>query len=122
MHKIKYVLITIFVLFFLCANFCLAASSFIENISKIRKSDGYTFKINYETMQEWTDGLVLKLFCKFSKGAELSFMSGGYRNLKKGWHKAEIKIPDVYRERYGYIEDYRVEMYLDGILVSIKSM
>ena len=104
------------------ADFCFAASSFIENINKIRKSDGYEFKINYQTTQKWTDGLVFKLFCAFSKGAELSFLSSGHNNIKQGWHKTEIKIPMVYRERYGYITDYRVELYSNGILVSIKSM
>jgi|SRR3989338_2559152 len=122
MRSVKHGLILVSILFFLGADFCLASSSFIENISKIRKADGYVFKINYETTQEWTDGLILKLFCIFSKGAELSFTSAGYSNLKKGWHKTEIKIPDVYRDRYGYIKDYRVEMYSKGILVSIKSM
>jgi len=122
MQRIKHALILILISFFLSADFCLASSAVIEKISKIRKSDGYTFKINYETRQEWTDGLILKLFCTFSKGAELSFTSSGYNNLKRGWHKTEIKIPDVYRDRYGYIKDYRVEMYLNGILVSIKSM
>jgi hypothetical protein len=122
MRKIKYCIILILILSFLGIDFCLAASSFIESISKIRKSDGYTFKINYQTTQEWTDCLILKLFCKFSKGAELSFTSAVCNNLKSGWHKSEIKIPNVYRERYGYIEDYRVEMYSNGILVSIKSM
>ena len=115
-------MISILILSFLGIDFCLAASSFIQNISKIRKSDGYTFKINYETTQEWTDGLILKLFCTFSKGTELSFTSTVCNNLKSGWHKTEITIPIVYRERYGYIEDYRVEMYSNGILVSIKSM
>jgi len=120
MSKIIYAIILI--AFFLSAGLCHASSSFIENISKVRKSDGYTFKINYETTQEWTDGLIFKLFCVFSTGTELSFASSGYNNLKKGWHKAEIKIPNVYRERYGYIKDYRLEMYSNGILVSIKSM
>ena len=122
MCKIKYAVILVFIFIFLGADFCLASSSFIEDISKIRKSDGYTFKINYKTTQEWTDGLMFKLFCVFNKGAELSFTSSGYGNLKKGWHKTEIKIPNVYRERYGYIRDYRVEMYSNGILVSIKSL
>jgi len=99
-----------------------ASSSFIESISKTRRSDGYIFKINYQTTQEWTDGLVFKLFCKFSKGAELSFTSSGFNNIRQGWHDTEIKIPKVYRERYGYICDYRIEMYYKGILVSIKSM
>ena len=111
-----------FILFFLGTGSCLASSSFIENISKTRKANGYTFRINYETTQEWTDGLVFKLFCVFSKGAEFSFTSAGYSNLKKGWHKTEINVPDVYRDRYGYIKDYRVEMYSNGILVSMKSM
>ena len=118
----SYTLILIMVVSLFIADFCFAASSFIENISKIRKSDGYTFKINYRTQQEWTDGLVFKLFCTFSKGAELSFVSAGYSNIQSGWHKTEINIPSIYRERYGYISDYRVEMYSNGILVSIKSM
>ena len=122
MRSVKYTLILISVLFFLGADFCLASSAFIENISKVRKSSGYTFKVNYRTQQEWTDGLVFKLFCKFSKGTEQAFVSAGHNNLKSGWHKTEINIPNVYRERYGYIEDYRVEMYSGGILVSIKSM
>jgi hypothetical protein len=122
MRKIKYVIILILILSFLGIDFCLAASSFIESISKIRKSDGYTFKINYQTTQEWTDSLILKLSCTFSKGTELFFTSMVYNNLKSGWHKSEIKIPNIYRERYGYIKDYRVEMYSNGILVSIKSM
>jgi len=120
MRKLKYALILTF--FVLSADFCLAASSFIESISKVKKSDGYTFKVNYETTLQWTDGLIFKLFCSFSKGAELSFTSSGYYNLKKGWHKTEIRVPNVYRDRYGYIKDYRVEMYSNGMLVSIKSM
>ena len=122
MTKIKYALILIVISLFLASDLCLASSCFIENMSKIRKSDGYTFKINYQTTQEWTDGLIFKLFCIFSKGAELSFTSSGYSNIKKGWHNTEIKIPNIYRDRYGYIRDYRVEMYLNGILVSIKGM
>lgn len=100
----------------------LASSSFIENLTKIRNSKGYIFKINYQTKDKWTDGLVFKLFCVFSKGAELSFTSAGNNNIKKGWHKTEIRVPKVYRDRYGYIKDYRVEMYQKGILVSLKSL
>ncbi len=122
MRKIRYALMLILILSFLSIDLCLASGSSIQTISKIRKSDGYIFNINYQTTQKWTDGLVLKLFCTFSKGAELSFTSTGYNNLKKGLHKTEINISDVYRERYGYIKDYRVEMYSDGILVAMKSM
>ncbi|MDP2920944.1 MAG: hypothetical protein Q8O12_01055 [Candidatus Omnitrophota bacterium] len=122
MRRMRNFLIGMLVLFFIGSDLCLAASSFMENISKIRKSEGYMFKINYQTKQEWTDGILFKLFCTFSKGAELSFTSASYSNLKKGWHKTEIRIPNVYRDRYGYIKDYRVEMYSKGILVSIKSM
>ena len=118
----SYTLILIMVVSLFIADFCFAASSFIENINKIKKSDGYEFKINYQTTQKWTDGLVFKLFCTFSKGAELSFASSGHNNIRQGWHKTEINIPMVYRERYGYITDYRVELYSNGILVSIKSM
>lgn len=99
-----------------------ASSSYIENLSKIRTARGYIFKINYQTEDEWTDGLIFKLFCSFSKGAELSFTSTGLNNIKKGWHKTEIQVPKVYRERYGYIKDYRLEMYHKGILVSLKSL
>jgi hypothetical protein len=53
---------------------------------------------------------------------ELSFTSAGYNNIKKGWHKTEIQVPAVYRDRYGYIKDYRVEMYHKGMLVSLKSL
>lgn len=106
--------------FFACSSF--ASSSFIENLSKIRTSKGYVFKINYQTKDEWTDGLMFKLFCVFDKGAELSFTSTGHSNVKKGWHKTEIQVPRVYRDRYGYIKDYRVEMYQKGLLVSLKSL
>ncbi|MBU4312679.1 MAG: hypothetical protein KJ706_08185 [Candidatus Omnitrophica bacterium] len=107
-------------LFFACSSF--ASGSFIENLSKIRNSKGYIFKINYQTKDEWTDGLMFKLFCVFDKGAELSFTSTGHNNVKKGWHKTEIRVPRVYRDRYGYIKDYRVEMYQKGLLVSLKSL
>ncbi len=106
--------------FFVCPTFALNSS--IENLSKIRTSQGYIFKVNYTTKNEWTDGIVFKLFCSFSKGNELSFTSAGLSNVKKGWHKTEIQVPRVYRDRYGYITDYRMEMYRNGILVSIKSM
>ena len=101
-------ILVIFCLFFVAPAF--ASNSFIENLSKIRTSQGYIFKINYQTKDEWTDGLIFKLFCSFSKGAELSFTSAGLNNIKRGWHKTEIRIPKVYRERYGYIKDYRIEM------------
>ena len=100
----------------------LAATSSIENLSKIRSSKGYVFKVRYKTKDKWTDGLVLKLFCSFSKGVEFSFTSAGLNNIKKGWHSTEIRVPKVYRERYGYIKDYRVEMYHKGILVSLRSL
>lgn len=99
-----------------------AATSFIENLSKIRTSSGYVFKINYSTKDEWTDGLVFKLFCSFSKGNELSFTSAGISNIRRGWHKTEIHVPKVYRDRYGYISNYRIEMYRNGVLISMKSM
>ncbi len=99
-----------------------AATSVIETLSKIRSSKGYIFKINYKTKDEWTDGLVFKLFCSFSKGAELSFSSSGLNNIKRGWHKTQINVPRVYRDRYGYIKDYRLELYHKGILVSMKSL
>jgi len=113
-------ILVIFFLSFACST--QAATSAIETISKIRSSKGYIFKINYTTKDEWTDGLVFKLFCSFNKGAELSFASSGLNNIKKGWHKTEIRVPRVYRNRYGYIKDYRLELYYKGILVSMKSL
>jgi hypothetical protein len=97
-------------------------SSSIESFSKVRLSHGYLFKINYTTEEEWTDGLVFKLICSFSKGAELSFTSSGLSNIRRGWHKTEIQVPKAYRDRYGYITNYRLELYHNGILVSLKSM
>jgi len=121
MRRIAYIAILIILSFsFTCLSF--AAHSNIESLSKIRTSRGYIFKINYQTENEWTDGLIFKLFCSFNKGAELSFTSAGLNNIKKGWHKTEIRVPKVYRERYGYIQDYRLEMYHKGILVSLRSL
>ena len=113
-------ILLIFFVFFIHPAF--AATSFIENLSKTRMSRGYIFRVNYTTKDEWTDGLVFKLFCSFSKGNELSFTSAGLNNIKRGWHKTDIRVPKVYRDRYGYISDYRIEMYRNGVLVSIKSM
>lgn len=121
MHRTILIAITLIV----CLSFTslsFAGASSIENLSKIRSSHGYLFKINFTTKEKWTDGLVFKLFCSFSKGAELTFTSSGHNNVKKGWHKTEIQVPVVYRDRYGYIRDYRVEMYHNGILVSLKSL
>ena len=121
MHKTSRIVI-IMALFLFFARPSLASNSFIENLSKVRTSKGYFFKVNYQTRDKWTDGLIFKLFCTFSKDVELSFTSAGHNNIKKGWHKAEIRVPKVYRDRYGYIKDYRVEMYHKGVLVSIKSL
>jgi hypothetical protein len=119
----KSISIPIFVVFFLFfASHGFAESSSIESLSKIRTSRGYVFKINYKTEEEWTDGVIFKIFCSFNKGAELSFVSAGQNNIKKGWHQTEIFIQNVYRERYGFIRDYRVEMYHNGMLVSLKSL
>ena len=122
MQKIFCIVIFILILSFFPAFPTFAATSFIETLTKIRISQGYIFKINYRTEAEWTDGLVFKLICSFSKGPELSFMSSGFNNIKEGWHKTEIEVPKVYRDRYGYIEDYRLELYHNGILVSMKSL
>ncbi|MBU3911220.1 MAG: hypothetical protein KKD90_01395 [Candidatus Omnitrophica bacterium] len=119
---LKKTFIAILTILVFCAVPVYPASSSIESISKIRTSKSYTFKINYTTEDKWTDGLVFKLFCSFSKGSELSFTSSGLSNIKKGWHKTEIQVPGVYRDRYGYITDYRIELYHKGILIAIKSM
>ncbi|MFH1854580.1 MAG: hypothetical protein ABH815_04635 [Candidatus Omnitrophota bacterium] len=118
----KKTFIAILLVLLFCALPAYPSSSSIESLSKIRTSRSYIFKINYITDEEWTDGLVFKLFCSFSRGTELSFTSSGLNNLKKGWHKTEIQVPKVYRDRYGYITDYRIELYHKGILLSLKSM
>ncbi|MFA4992327.1 MAG: hypothetical protein WC569_07105, partial [Candidatus Omnitrophota bacterium] len=82
--------VIILAVFFTLESACFAASSFMESISKTRKTNGYTFRINYQTRDDWTDGIVFKLFCSFSKGVELSFTSAGFSNVKKGWHDTEI--------------------------------
>ncbi|MBU1007392.1 MAG: hypothetical protein KKH08_07400 [Candidatus Omnitrophica bacterium] len=114
------VIIAALFIFFTCPSF--AAESSIESLNKIRTAKGYIFKINYQTAAEWADGIVFKIFCTFSKDVELSFTSSGNNNIKKGWHKTEIHVPKVYRDRYGYIKDYRVEMYQKGMLIAIKSL
>lgn len=109
------------VLFIFTACYSFAAGSYIDSLSRTKTAKGYVFKIGYETKEKWTDGIIFKLFCVFSKNAELSFTSSGHNNIEKGWHKTEICVPKVYRDRYGYIKDYRVEMYQNGMLVSLKS-
>ncbi|MBU0759504.1 MAG: hypothetical protein KKC66_01150 [Candidatus Omnitrophica bacterium] len=116
------IFVAILAILVFCAAPVYSASSSIESLSKIRTSKSYIFKINYTTEDKWVDSLVFKLFCSFSKGSELSFTSSGLNNIKRGWHKTEIRVPSVYRDRYGYITDYRVELYHKGILVSIRSM
>jgi len=121
MHRgIQIVSLIIISIFFISPVF--ASSLKIESLTKIRNSKGYIFKINYKTEDEWTDGLLFKLVCSFSKGVKLSFTSSGLNNIKRGWHKTEMRIQRVYRERYGYITDYRIEMYHKGMLVSIRSL
>ena len=122
MHKSIRILLSVILFLSFIPNTSASSSSFIENLTRIRTSYGYIFKINYRTKDEWTDGLVFKLFCAFSKGPELSFTSSGLNNIRKGWHKTEVRVPKVYRDRYGYIKNYRIEMYHNGILVSLKSL
>ncbi len=98
------------------------ASVSVEGVSKIRGSKGYTFTINYQTSDEWTDGVIFKIFCKFNRREGIVFSSGGLNNIKKGWHKVTVNIPKVYRERYGPIVDYRIELYHKGILAALRGM
>lgn len=115
--------ISIFIiLFLLLSELVIADSVTIEGVSKIRSSKGYTFTINYQTNQEWTDGLIFKLYCNFDRGENIVFSSGGLNNIKRGWHKVTVNIPNVYRERYGPIVDYRIELYHRGILAALRGM
>ena len=98
----------------------LAASAEIRNVMKAQRMGSYIVIINYETYGSWTDGLMFKLICKFNEG-EFTFTSASLNNIKQGWHKTEIEIPEIMKKRYGSLREYRIEMYCKGILIGIKS-
>ncbi|MCX5692909.1 MAG: hypothetical protein NTX47_04395 [Candidatus Omnitrophica bacterium] len=87
---------------------------------KIQRASGYILLINYETHEKWTDNIIFKVYCKFSEG-EFTFASASLNNIKQGWHKTEVEIPDIMKKRYGSLREYRIELYCKGILINMKS-
>jgi len=96
------------------------ASAEIKSVMKINRMGSYIMLINYQTHDEWTDGLIFKACCKFNEG-EIVFTSASLNNIPRGWHKTEVQIPEVMKKRYGSLREYRIEMYCKGVLVCIKS-
>jgi len=113
------VLYIIIVLIVLSQDCSFGATAEIKSTMKIQRMGGYVILINYETHDQWTDNLVFKVYCEFNKG-EFVFSNGSMNNVEKGWRKTEIAIPEVMKDRYGYLKRYRVELYHKGILIGIK--
>jgi hypothetical protein len=101
-------------LFFPCDSFADTAS--IKGAIKAYRMGGYVILINYETQERWTDGLLFKVHCKFND-KEFTFTSGSMNNVERGWHKAQIDIPDVIKKRHGSLREYNVELYRNGALI-----
>ncbi|MDP2911178.1 MAG: hypothetical protein Q8N76_02460 [Candidatus Omnitrophota bacterium] len=98
----------------------LAATAEIRNVMKAQRAGSYVIVINYETYKNWTDNLVFKVICKFNEG-EFTFTSASLNNIKQGWHKTEIEIPEIMKKRYGSLREYRIELYCKGTLIGLKS-
>ncbi|MDP2920945.1 MAG: hypothetical protein Q8O12_01060 [Candidatus Omnitrophota bacterium] len=96
------------------------ASAEIKSVMKVNRMGSYIMLINYQTHDEWTDGLIFKACCKFNEG-EIAFTSASLNNIPRGWHKTEVAIPEVIKKRYGSLREYRIELYCKGILLGIKT-
>ena len=81
----------------------------------------YIIVINYETYDTWTDNLLFKVYCKFKKG-EFTFTSATLNNISQGWHKTQIGISEVMKQRYGSLKEYKIELYCKGILIDVKNI
>lgn len=114
------ILLTAVILIFSYINNVFAASSEIKNVMKIQRMGSYVIMINYETHETWTDNLLFKIHCKFDTG-EFTFVSASLNNISQGWHKTEIAISDVMKKRYGYLKEYKIELYCKGILIDTKN-
>ncbi|MBU3911219.1 MAG: hypothetical protein KKD90_01390 [Candidatus Omnitrophica bacterium] len=115
---IAFLIITTITTYF--TEYAFADAVSIKGSMKIHRMGGYVILINYETRDRWTDNLLFKVHCKFSDG-EFTFSSSSLNNIEKGWHKAEISIADVIKRRYGSIEEYRIDLYRNGILVDTRT-
>lgn len=118
--RILKLLVIIGILFlFVCPQNSFAESVSIKGIMKIHRMGGYVILINYETRERWTDNVFFRIHCKFNKG-EFTFSSSSLNNLERGWHKTQISISDVIKKRYGFLREYKVDLYRNGILVATK--
>lgn len=97
-----------------------AASAEIKSVMKINRMGNYIILINYETHEAWTDSLLFKVHCKFNEG-DFTFTSASLSNVQQGWHKTEIGIADVMRKRYGFLREYKIELYCKGMLIDTKN-
>ena len=122
LRRFKKSIVTV-LLVLLCASIytqdCVAESVAIKGVMKIHRMGGYIILINYETRDRWTDSLLFRVHCKF-KEAEFTFTSSSLNNLERGWHKTQIAISDVIKNRYGSLREYKVELYKNGVLVDTK--
>lgn len=98
-----------------------ASSAKIRNAVKTQRMGYYIIAINYETYDTWTDSLVFKVHCKFKKG-EFTFTSATLNNISQGWHKTQIGISEVMKQRYGPLKEYKIELYCKGMLIDEKNV
>ncbi|MDP6685569.1 MAG: hypothetical protein QGI05_01300 [Candidatus Omnitrophota bacterium] len=93
----------------------IAAPVAIKGVTKVQRRGGYEILVNYETREKWTDNLLFRVHCEFEAG-EFTFSSSSLNNVERGWHKTKIAISDTMKKRYGFLKDYKVELYKDGML------
>jgi len=113
-------IVTIILVLVFITQYSNAESVSIKGSTKIHRMGGYVILINYQTRDRWTDSLLLKVHCKFTKG-EFTFTSSALHNIERGWHKTQISIADVVKKRYGSLREYKVELYKNGILVDTRN-
>lgn len=114
------VIIIIAIFLFSSVENSIAQSISIKGIMKIDRMDGYIILINYETRDQWTDNILFKVHCKFRE-KELTFTSSLFNNVKRGWHKTQVAISDAVKKRHGFLREYKVELYKNGILIDTKT-
>ena len=103
------------------SEYSFASSAEIRNATKTQRMGCYIIVINYETYDTWTDNLLFKVYCKFKKG-EFTFTSATLNNISQGWHKTQIGISEVMKQRYGSLKEYKIELYCKGILIDVKNI
>ena len=116
LYKKAVIVVVVIGAFFLQLQYCVADTVSIKSATKVYRMGGYIILINYETCDEWTDGLLFKVHCKFEE-EKFTFVSSYLNNVERGWHKTEIAISDVMKKRYGSLRKYEIELYKKGLLV-----